>query len=338
MKKTQAQKILDAEIKALGDRISLLTFEEYVITSQFKEAHLAFMEYMDKAKHHSDPSLRRFILKDAIIGSSSIGSDVTKKPIIHFSLGRKDIKFHEKEHALIENLNRQYSWLLVSAYEDYERFLKELYACMGFLDRTFWQCDDYGSISISDIGSLKLAWFKQRVAERTNRRFQHDASCALARFRDAFPSLLPYETVALPGAKTSVYSDAILHQEVDTLPVGLTCSLAGKLRHAIVHDHSAIESAQSLSKEIGANGTDKIAVIAAHLKKSPEGVRIWLVYDQKGLLDYNFLDLRISQMLQSLCAHACLLYKACISHFGEQAYWERKGSKGISGRAKRKAE
>jgi len=96
-----------------------------------------------------------------------------------------------------------------------------------------------------------------------------------------------------------------------------------------------VEGAHLVSKEIGANGADKTAMVAAYLKDSPEGMRVWLVYDQKGVLDYNFLNLRISHILESFCAHACLLYKGCMSHFGEQAFWDRKGALRAGTRRKR---
>jgi len=130
--------------------------------------------------------------------------------------------------------------------------------------------------------------------------------------------------VALPAAKTYLYSDAVFHEKVRTLTLGLTCLLAEKLRHAIVHNQGAIEGVEILCENIGANGAKRKTIVAGHFKDSAEGPRIWLVNDQKGVLDHRFLDLRITHILQSLCAHACLVYKACIIHFGEQAFWDRK--------------
>jgi hypothetical protein len=228
--------------------------------------------------------------------------------------------------ALLDNLNRQYCWLLVSAYEEYERLLKNLYARMGFLDRAFWKCDDYGDISPSEIAKKNLAWFRDRV--RNNVKLRHDVSYALRQFRQAFPRLQSYEARALAAGRMSVYANGILQQTIDTLPLEMTCRLAEKLRHAIVHDQGSVDSIESLCSAIGVKGQEKEGVIASHVKNSREGVRIWLVNDADGMLDGRFLSLRIHHLLESLNAHGCLVYKSCMVHFGQKPFWERSDSRG----------
>ena len=304
--------------------MAVLGFEQRAATTQFKVAHADFQEHIESAKNHEDHALREFILKRVIHGCSSTGSDVTKQPIVHFPLGRKYIKLAEEEESTLrEHLNRQYSWLLVSAHEEYERFLKHLYACMGYLDTGFWQCDDYGSVCIPHVANLKLSWFKARVTDRTDRRFRHNASHALARFRRAFPVVGTHEGVVLPAGRTSIYPDAVIQQKLAVLPLGLTCSLARELRHAIVHEQGIKKDTSSICRAIGANGRDTMALVEAHLKECTGGARIWLVNDEDGLLDYKFLDVRISHIFDSLCAHACLVYRGCILHFGKRPFWER---------------
>jgi len=257
------------------------------------------------------------------MGSCATGADVTGKLVIRFPLGRKSIKVAQKEKALIENLNRQYCWLLVSAYESYEGFVKELYACMGFLDTVFWKCDDYGRLAVSDIGKLRLQWFKDRVRDRRNPNFREGVSYALQRLRESFPSIECYEKRMLSTGRISLYSNGLLHQSINTLPLGTSCRLAEKLRHAIVHSQGTIDSTQSLCTSIGANGRRNIAIVSSYAKACTEGVYIWLVHDENGLLDYKFLSLRIDHLFESLCAHACLLYKSCLGHFCKSAYWDR---------------
>ncbi len=327
MRKSQAEKVLNREVTSFGRRMSILTFEEMLATSQFKEAHKQFVDYIAKAKGHANPELRNFVLKKAIMFSGAVGTDVTHRTVIHFPLGGKSIKLREKEHALIENLNRQYCWLLVSAYESYESFLKELYACMGFLDTALWQCNDYGSVSPSQVNKLRLQWFKDRVRDRANPKFREGVSYVLQRFRNTFHSIASYEKTTLSSGRMSLYSDGLLHHSVDTLPLAMTCHLAEKLRHAIVHNQGSINSIQSLCASIGVNGMKKSAIVSSYTRASTEVAYIWLVYDEKGMLDYRFLSLRISHLFESLCAHACLLYKSCLGHFGKSPYWDRQNKK-----------
>ncbi len=307
--------------------MSILEFEEMLATIQFKEAHKQFVDYITKTKDHVKPELRNLILKKAFIFSGASGTDVTRKPAIRFPFGGKSIKVAEKEHALLENLNRQYCWLLVSAYESYESFLKVLYACMGFLDTALWQCNDYGSVSPSQVNKLRLQWFKDRVRNRANPNFREGASYALHRFRKTFPSIASYENTMLSSGRMSLYSDGFLHHSFDTLPLAMTCRLVEKLRHEIVHNQGSINSMQSLCASIGVNGRKKIAIVSSYTKVPTESAYIWLLYDEKGLLDYRFLSLRISHLFESLCAHACLLYKSCLGHFGKSPYWDRQNKK-----------
>jgi hypothetical protein len=86
MKKSEARKTLDREMKSFGRRMSVLSFEEYLATSQFGEASLRLIENRRKAKAHQNPSLRNVLLRDGIMGSSAVGTDVTGGVPVRFQL------------------------------------------------------------------------------------------------------------------------------------------------------------------------------------------------------------------------------------------------------------
>ena len=99
MRKSRAENVLDRELNSFGRKMSILAFEQMFVTGQFKEAQDQFADYIAKAKSHADSNVRNLILKKAIMGSATTGTDVTKNSIIRFPLGGKYIKVREKKRA-----------------------------------------------------------------------------------------------------------------------------------------------------------------------------------------------------------------------------------------------
>lgn len=65
----------------------------------------------------------------------------------------------EIQEYLIERTNRQYQWFLVEAYEYFEDYIEELYACTGYTYNASWKAEDYGNKYISEISNLTLKEF-----------------------------------------------------------------------------------------------------------------------------------------------------------------------------------
>lgn len=71
------------------------------------------------------------------------------------------------EHIKIQ-LNKQYCWLLVEAYEEFEDFLEHVYARVGYLSPEAWPMTDFGGISIRDIKLKPLDWFINQSRSKKN--------------------------------------------------------------------------------------------------------------------------------------------------------------------------
>lgn len=323
MKKAQATKLLDGVLFSFGHNISVLTFELGLASTQFKEAYQRLQQHFKKVSQLPDNDVWKARYDKVFMFSSAIGSDVSGEFVVRFPLGRKDIKLNEKKDALLDNLNRQYCWILVTAFEEYERAMKETYATMGYLDNAFWQCDDFGSASPSSISKLKLEWYKDRVRDRSNHKFRNNANYAIAQFRKSFAEVGVAEAKVLPAGKMSLYSNVIYHQSLETLSLGKTCQLAEKLRHQVVHEQGVVSDVSWLADAIGVKGKKKLTILNDYLKATQKMNCVWLVNDKEGFLDYKFLQLRIDHLLGCLCAHACSINKWCLDHFGKNAHWKR---------------
>lgn len=134
----------------------------------------------------------------------------------------KDIK------SLEYHYNKQYQWLLVEAYEAYEKFLSNLYAYTGYIDNSFWTMEDFGKISLNELTNKELHWFIER-SKKPNE--------ILKQIRLKIPTLKDYEKDNRIGI------DFKLH-----------ITLIEKLRHIIVHKSGETKKElfiEKMLKELG---------------------------------------------------------------------------------------
>ena len=80
-----------------------------------------------------------------------------------FPLGRGKAEEGELLDALVANLNSQHQWLLAYAYEAFERYYKDLYGAIGYLDRNIWRGSDFGKERIKDLKNKKFHWFQEQA-------------------------------------------------------------------------------------------------------------------------------------------------------------------------------
>ena len=81
--------------------------------------------------------------------------------------------------------NRQYAWLLVEAYEEFEDYIEHIYAYIGKREVNDWYLDDFGKIRLADLSHKDFAWYLDAV-----RRKYHGASKRiLNRLRTLYPEL-----------------------------------------------------------------------------------------------------------------------------------------------------
>jgi hypothetical protein len=135
--------------------------------------------------------------------------------------------YHAKKTSIDEAIeltylhkNKQYQWLLAEAYEAYEDYLENMYACVGYSDPRLWPDKDLASLSPSKTQSLGLDWFFEK-----SRNKRGGAGAILCHFRRILPNLKTIERVN--------------HIGVD---LRLSISIVEKIRHIVVHRNGKIES------------------------------------------------------------------------------------------------
>lgn len=68
-------------------------------------------------------------------------------------------------------MNRQLQWLFVETYELYEKYIDDLYSLIGYLDNNFWDLEDFGKISISEIKNLTQEKFKNLIVNKKDKPY-----------------------------------------------------------------------------------------------------------------------------------------------------------------------
>jgi hypothetical protein len=128
-------------------------------------------------------------------------------------------------HVLLHK-NKQYQWLLAEAYEEFEDYLENIYAYYGGINNAFWPLQDYGNISLSELGNKDYAWYAEQAKKKKD--IPHSI---LNRFRKQFPELMTVE--------------ATNKLEIN---LSLAVTLIEKLRHVIVHKGGKVSSKEAFIK------------------------------------------------------------------------------------------
>ena len=128
-------------------------------------------------------------------------------------------------HVLLHK-NKQYQWLLSEAYEEFEDFLENMYAYYGSINNEFWPLEDYGNITLSELGEKDYAWHVMQA-----RKKKKIPRSILNRFRKQFPMLKNFETT-----------------NKITVNLSLAIALIEELRHKIVHEGGKVSSKDDFIK------------------------------------------------------------------------------------------
>ncbi|TRX76600.1 hypothetical protein [Pseudomonas mangiferae] len=121
--------------------------------------------FMNSAQRHLHEELMLII--DELKGKRSLEMLKYMDPEtrnIHF-YGYAGFSSQTEEHAARVKVYKQFQWLLVDAYEAYERFLIGAYAAAGDLNDALWPLKDYGQ---STANELKKLDFETRFEKAKN--------------------------------------------------------------------------------------------------------------------------------------------------------------------------
>lgn len=238
-------------------------------------------------------------------------SDVRQSPPGYIAVGAKGAKDEQILAALIENLNSQNLWLQVSVFEAYEKFFKDFYGALGYLDRNLWRCSDFGDTSPGELSGKDITWHQAQVRKTIAR---HDIKAILSRLRDILP----------------VFADHESGPEVD---LRMWVGVAGAFRHCIVHSRASLPESDvtsMLEKASGESFTGKKKevcmrrAIVGRYFRFEDGVCHLEGIDRRQLKpSYAFVNKPTTDLMEKLVSHAALAYSAALMHFGRQPFWER---------------
>jgi hypothetical protein len=226
------------------------------------------------------------------------------------AIGGRQAQDEEFIALLIESLNGQLLWLLVQSFETIEKYYKDFYGAIGYLDETLWQCSDFGNVRIPELAALPLAWHQEQVRRTIGR---HNVDGILSNLRRLFPAFATAET--------------------NQIDLGLWFDAAAFFRHMIVHGRASIPEGDLIPRLTEATGhsftghTREVALrnwsMVSFFELHNAVYSLWLVDRNRVRAPYHGLDERFERLLTKLASHATLTYAVVMQHFGRQPFWDR---------------
>ena len=134
-----------------------------------------------------------------------------------------------RRDLIAKHKNRQYGWLLVEAYEEFEDFLERIYAYIGKSDRNAWPLEDFGRVKLPELDERSFEWYLHTV----RRKYGLKHNELLNRIRDLYPDL------------RSVEEKNICH-----VNLRVAIELIANLRHRIVHSRGNVNDLDAFVKQI----------------------------------------------------------------------------------------
>lgn len=169
--------------------------------SELKEFERQFQLAKDESNEASDfVSFHKGIFRDAINGT-------------HIIYQRTDQTLEEANKRVWLKKNKQYQWLFVEAYEEFEDFLEDIYAFLGHSDICNWPLEDFGPATVQELKEKDFQWFRQRAEKK----------------KDIPNSIIQQLEKVLPDLKEARQNN---HMKINLY---FLLQLFQKFRHVIVH-------------------------------------------------------------------------------------------------------
>lgn len=173
--------------------------------------------------------------KDIRANQDNVDSYILSTHVMHFRNARtgvskkysyRDLSIKDRAQQVFTHKNKQYSWLLAEAYEEFEDFLEAIYAYVGFNNNDFWLMSDFGNIKISDIKNKEYDWFLTQ-----SRKKKDIPQSILNQLRDLYPELKNTEK-----------------QNKLNVDLRVCIDLISFLRHIIVHKSGIVDDREEFIK------------------------------------------------------------------------------------------
>lgn len=140
--------------------------------------------------------------------------------------GRQTATAQEQYNFIVIHKNKQYQWLLAEAYEEFEDFIENIYAYIGFKDNNLWRCSDFGNTTLSTLKDKDYEWFQERSRKQKTKDI-------LKRLGDNFSEI-----------------ENINKNNVSGVNLKLAITLIENLRHIIVHKNGVIDKKEKFIQHI----------------------------------------------------------------------------------------
>jgi hypothetical protein len=220
-----------------------------------------------------------------------------------------------------DSFNNQLLWLLVTAFELHERFLKDLYAAIGYLNPSLWQDRDFGGESVMGASDKELIWFASQV----RRTARNGCGGILAQIRTEFPDFAKYEKTKWVDRE---YTDFKFWR-----------SVIEYFRHLVVHSRGmtdeedfwcGISRSTGCSMQGNRDGVIRRKSAVARFTTQVDGQRLLQLASDSAMnkTAYHGVDSRFEGLLGILVDYACLAYSCVARHFGEEPFWNGRQSSG----------
>lgn len=311
MNKRKAQTTLDKLVSRFGDEMSRINFDIFFAASSFERARANWksqIEYVKKySAEHKGRSTKR--LYNSIWCQFS-ADDARTYPPKYVALNAHGAQDEELILALEESISLQLNWFFVAAYEAYERFVKSTYGALGYLDRGFWACSDYGGIAVIEIPQLPQKWFAEQMRRLPNR---FSTSSIMKRLRMRLPHFNEYEN--------------------SPLDLRMWVKVAEHFRHIIVHDHgnTPIDGFWERMDVVTGFALDGNTLemaerkywISKYIEPHGESYKISMMDRSNIGKKGHRIEQHVRRMHERLASHALLIYSCLAEHFQFTPHWER---------------
>jgi hypothetical protein len=142
--------------------------------------------------------------------------------------GFRQSSLDDRVMQVILQKNKQYCWLLVEAYEEFEIFIKGIYAYIGKHNNASWLMHDFQNIQLSEISSKDFQWYVDCAKNKKD-----IPQSIISRLRILYPEISTFET------KNKLNID--LQFAIKTIE---------RLRHIIVHRGGKVASKDEFIKDL----------------------------------------------------------------------------------------
>ena len=192
-----------------------------VVKDLTKEELKRLSEYIEQTSDSENESIPFLSLQ------SMYFQDLKTGEVIRYGFIESNAE-HQRD-TVSKQKNKQYGWLLVEAYEEFEDFLERIYAHIGKTNRNAWHLEDFGRAKLSELDDKSFNWYLDAV----RKKYQLKHRDLLTRIRDLYPELRSVE-------ENNIYN----------VHVRVAVELIEHLRHRIVHSRGVVNDLDEFVTQI----------------------------------------------------------------------------------------